>query len=137
MPTHENLESSDLERHLTEARSRAEKGEYAAAVSALREAKSLAPKNVYVLAFEKQAEQLNDLHTSHSLTDEQRTDILESIPSIIERALESARSPGTMTGISSLKARRRCHAGQEGKSRGPRMAEEPVLPARPRVHPQG
>ncbi|HTY60440.1 MAG TPA: energy transducer TonB [Bacteroidota bacterium] len=104
MPTHDNLESSDLERHLTEAHSRAEKGEYAAAVSAVRKAKSLAPKNVYVLAFEKQAEQLHELETSHSLTDEQRTDILESIPSIIERALESARSPGTMTDLSGLKA---------------------------------
>ncbi|HMK38187.1 MAG TPA: energy transducer TonB [Bacteroidota bacterium] len=97
------MDSSDLERHLAEAQTRAEKGEFAAALSAVRKAKSVAPKNVYVLAFEKQAEQLNELDASKSLTDEQRTDILESIPAIIERALESSRSPGTLTDISSLK----------------------------------
>ncbi len=104
MPTQNNPDSFHLERHLAEAQSRAEKGDYAAAVSAVREAKSLAPKNVYVLAFEKQAEQLVELETSHSLTDEQRTDILESIPSIIERALDSSRSPGMVTDISALRA---------------------------------
>ena len=52
MPTENSLNSSHLEQHLTEARTRAEKGEYAAAVKAVQEAKSLAPKNVYVLAFE-------------------------------------------------------------------------------------
>ena len=61
MPTQNGLNSSHLERHLTEAQSLAEKGDYAAAVGAVREAKSLAPKNVYVLAFEKQAEQLSAL----------------------------------------------------------------------------
>ena len=104
MPTKNSMDSSHhLERHLAEARTRAEKGDYAAAVSAVREAKSLAPKNVYVLAFEKQAEQLSDLDSAKSLTEEQRTDILESIPSIIERALESLHSPGTVTNIAALK----------------------------------
>ena len=103
MPAQNNMDSSHLERHLAEAQTRAEKGDYAAAVRAVQEAKSLAPKNVYVLAFEKQAEQLSELDASKSLTDEQRTDILESIPAIIERALESSRSPGTMTDFSTLK----------------------------------
>jgi tetratricopeptide (TPR) repeat protein len=104
MPTPNTLDSSPLERQLAEAQDRAEKGEYEAAVRAVREAKSLAPKNVYVLAFEKQAEQLNELHAAGSLTEEQRTDILESIPSIIERAVESSRSPGTLTDMSALKS---------------------------------
>ncbi len=104
MPTQNGLNSSHLERHLTEAQSLAEKGDYAAAVGAVREAKSLAPKNVYVLAFEKQAEQLSALDAARNLTDEQRTDILESIPSIIERALESSTTPGTPTGVSSLRS---------------------------------
>jgi len=104
MPTTNNLDSSHLERHLAEAQDRAEKGEFDAAVRAVREAKTLAPKNVYVLAFEKQAEQLHELDSAGTLTEEQRTDILESIPSIIERALESSRSPGTVTDISALKA---------------------------------
>jgi tetratricopeptide (TPR) repeat protein len=104
MPTQNRLDSSHLERHLADAQSRAEKGDYAAAIRAVREAKSLAPKNVYVLAFEKQAEQLNELDAAKSLTEEQRTDILESIPSIIERALEFSRSPATPTDISALKS---------------------------------
>ena len=103
MPKQNNLDSTHLERHLAEAQSRAEQGEYAAAVSAVREAKSLAPKNIYILAFEKQAEQLSELDASKNLSDEQRTDILESIPAIIERALESSRSPGTQTDISALR----------------------------------
>jgi tetratricopeptide (TPR) repeat protein len=103
MPTQNSLNSSDLEHHLSEAQTRAEKGEYAAAVKAVQEAKSLAPKNVYVLAFEKQAEQLSALDAAKSLTEEQRMDILESIPSIIERALESSLTPGTPTSISALK----------------------------------
>jgi tetratricopeptide (TPR) repeat protein len=104
MPTENSSNSSHLEHHLTEAQTRAEKGEYAAAVKAVQEAKSLAPKNVYVLAFEKQAEQLSALDAARSLTEEQRTDILESIPSIIERALESSLTPGTPTSISALKS---------------------------------
>ncbi len=104
MPTPNNLDSSHLERHLAEARERADKGEYEAAVRAVREAKSLAPKNVYVLAFEKQAEQLIELDTAGTLTEEQRTDILESIPAIIERAIESSLSPGTLSDITALKA---------------------------------
>ena len=103
MPTKDSVNSSHLEQHLTEARTCAEKGDYAAAVKALGEAKSIAPKNIYVLAFEKQAEQLSALAGAKSLTDEQRTDILESIPSIIERALESSLTPGPPTAISALK----------------------------------
>lgn len=104
MPTQNNPDSSHLERHLADAQTRAEKGEYAAAVAAVRQAKNLAPKNVYVLAFEKQAEQLSELDSAKSLTEEQRTDILESIPAIIERALESSRSPGMTTDMTALRA---------------------------------
>ncbi|HEX7574319.1 MAG TPA: hypothetical protein VF514_14610, partial [Bacteroidota bacterium] len=104
MPTKNSLNSSHLEQRLTEAQTRAEKGDYAAAVRAVGEAKSLAPKNIYVLAFEKQAEQLCALAAAKSLTDEQRTDILESIPSIIERALESSLTPGAPASISALKS---------------------------------
>ena len=104
MPTKNSLNSSQLEQHLTEAQTRAEKGDYASAVKAVAEAKTLAPKNIYVLAFEKQVELLSALAAAKSLTDEQRTDILESIPSIIERALESSLSPGAPAGIPALKS---------------------------------
>jgi tetratricopeptide (TPR) repeat protein len=103
MATQNNLDPSRLERQLAEAQKKAENGNYEAAVRAVREAKFLAPKNVYVLAFEKQAEQLSELASAKTLTDEQRTDILESIPSIIERALESSRSPGIPADTSALR----------------------------------
>jgi len=104
MPAQDSVDISHLERQLSEAATHAEQGNYEAAVKAVRAAKSLAPRNVYVLAFERQAEQLHELHSSQALTEEQRTDILESIPAIIERALEFTRSPGTATDVSALKA---------------------------------
>jgi len=104
MAAQDSVDISHLEQQLSEAATHAEQGNYEAAVKAVRAAKSLAPRNVYVLAFERQAEQLSELHSSRALTEEARTDILESIPSIIERALESTRSPGSATDISTLKA---------------------------------
>jgi len=114
MPAQDSVDISHLERQLSEAAAHAEQGNYEAAVKAVRAAKSIAPRNVYVLAFERQAEQLHELHNAKALTDEQRTDILESIPSIIERALESTRSPGTVTDVSALKA---ADASQERKEK--------------------
>ncbi|HXX64081.1 MAG TPA: hypothetical protein VEO56_09810, partial [Bacteroidota bacterium] len=63
MTTKDETGLSPLSRHLGEAQRHAESGNYTGAISAVRQAKSLAPKNVYVLAFEKQAEQLNELST--------------------------------------------------------------------------
>jgi len=93
MPVQENRESSLIHLHLSEAHSKAESGDFGGALESVREAKSLEPKNVYILAFEKQTEQLHELASSHSLTEEQKSDILESLPSIIERALESPSTP--------------------------------------------
>lgn len=102
MTAPEKMGASLVGRHLEEAQSRAESGNYAGAITAVREAKALEPRNVYILAFEKQAEQLNDLKNSASLTDEQRTDILESMPSIIEKAVEISRTSAGVTNVSGL-----------------------------------
>jgi tetratricopeptide (TPR) repeat protein len=93
MPVQENREASLIQLHLTEAHSKAESGDFGGALEEVREAKSLEPKNVYILAFEKQTEQLQELASTNSLTDDQRADILESLPSIIERAVESPVTP--------------------------------------------
>ena len=88
MTPQEDTGSSRIDRHLADAQAKAEAGNFADALATIRKAKALEPKNVYILAFERQAEQLQEFHTAGSLTDEQRSDILDSIPSIIEKALE-------------------------------------------------
>ena len=124
MPTKNSLNSSQLEQHLTEAQTRAEKGDYASAVKAVSEAKTLAPKNIYVLAFEKQVELLSALAAAKSLTDEHRT-----CARILPLTRRSGGHPGT-------EIRRGCNKRKKGKGRRAGMAEESVFPARPRVHPQ-
>lgn len=79
-----------LATHLNDARSKVEASRFADALAILKEAKVSNPKNIYVLAFEKQVEQLIEFDGMDILSEEQRTDILESLPGIIERALEGS-----------------------------------------------
>jgi len=78
---------------LSDAHTRAEAGEYRESLVVVREAKALEPRNIYILAFEKQVEQLAELSDMKILSDDQRTDILESLPGIIERASEISSAP--------------------------------------------
>jgi TonB family protein len=98
---------------LSDAHTRAEAGEYRESLAVVREAKALEPRNIYILAFEKQVEQLAELSDMKILSDDQRTDILESLPGIIERASEissappdSARAPDTRTELNKEKEER-------------------------------
>jgi tetratricopeptide (TPR) repeat protein len=77
---------------LTEAQTKTEAGTYDDALAVVRTAKALEPRNVYILAFERQIEQLIELTRSHLVTDEQRTDILDSIPGIVEKAADAEAS---------------------------------------------
>jgi len=90
--TTENQSFTPLQGKLTEAKSKTDAGNFRGALVTLREAKSVEPRNIYILAFEKQVEQLAELSDMHLLSDEQRVDILESIPGIIERAMEGSRA---------------------------------------------
>ncbi len=83
---------------LTEAQQRADANDYPGALTMVAKAKTLERRNVYILAFEKQLEQLIGLSSLNILTGDQRTDILESIPGIIDRALEESESPGASNG---------------------------------------
>jgi TonB family protein len=78
---------------LYQAQAKTEAGQYRDALSVVRESKVLEPRNIYILAFEKQVEQLAELSEMNMLSDEQRADILESLPGIIERAAESSNAP--------------------------------------------
>jgi len=80
-------EESPLFQHLHDALGKAESGDYNEALSLLRPAKSLEPRNIYILAFEKQLEQLIEFKQRNILSDEQRSDIMDSLPGIVERAL--------------------------------------------------
>ena len=64
------------------------RGNYEAALKQVRSVKTVQPQNIYVLAFERQVEQLLELTETGLITDDQRTDILESIPEIVDRAIQ-------------------------------------------------
>ncbi len=83
----QHLSSEELAGLLAKAQGLTEAGTYHDALAAVREAKKLNPRNVYVLAFERQVEQLIELSLAGKLGDDERTDILESIPGIMDRAL--------------------------------------------------
>jgi len=89
---------ASLADQLQDASTLAGHGEYAAALQQVRSVKSVQPENIYVLAFERQVEQLLELTEGGTITEEQRTDILESIPGIVERAIEQPNTrPSDMT----------------------------------------
>ncbi len=73
---------------LQDASNLAGQGDYGGALQQIRSVKSIQPENIYVLAFERQLEQLLELTEAGIITEEQRTDILESIPGIVEKAIE-------------------------------------------------
>ncbi len=76
-----------LREQLDQTRSLAETGRYGQALDVIRSLKANHARNVYILAFERQLEQLNELSQQGTLTEEQKLDILESFPGISERAL--------------------------------------------------
>jgi hypothetical protein len=80
-----------ITRLLQEGEQKANEGSYAAALVPVRKAKGLDRTNVYILAFERQVEQLGELSGAGQLSDEQRTDILDSLPVLVENALQKAR----------------------------------------------
>ncbi len=91
MQTAENQKRSPkLGDQLSEALALLEAARAQDALAIVKQAKAAQPSNVFVLAFEKQVEQLIQLADSNMLTEEQKTDIMDSIPGIIDRAVEGA-----------------------------------------------
>jgi tetratricopeptide (TPR) repeat protein len=88
-------ERESIKKLLTEAHGRAEAGEYDAATDSVRQARERDPENIYILAFEKQVEQLSLLASSNSLTEESLADILDSLGGIIDRAVAVVSEGGT------------------------------------------
>ncbi len=87
-----------VNRLLNEARENASANEFRAALTAIKKAKALDQANVYLLALERQIEQIDDLLSAGNLTDAQKADILESVPRLVDQAIQSDSAlerPGT------------------------------------------
>ena len=82
-------EREALRRILGEAQTEASAGNYAAAIEAVQRARAQDPENIYILAFEKQVEQLSLLASGETLNEEARTDILDSLGGIVDRAVST------------------------------------------------
>jgi hypothetical protein len=78
-----------ITRLLQEVEQKANEGAYPTALIPVRKAKALDRTNVYILALERQVEQLNELSGKGQLSEEQRTDILDSLPVLVENALRN------------------------------------------------
>ena len=76
-----------VNRLLSEAGERASAGSYKAALTAVKKAKALDQTNVFILALERQIEQILELSITGILTDEQKNDILGSIPNLVDQAI--------------------------------------------------
>jgi TonB family protein len=87
------MKSQELARLLGDARAHAEAANYAEALACLHDARDVQPDNIYILAFEKQIEQLLSMSDSQTLSDDQKADILDSIPHIVDRALTTVGAP--------------------------------------------
>jgi hypothetical protein len=79
-----------VNRLLREAGDKAATGEYKAALTAVKKAKALDQANVYLLALERQIEQMEELAITGLLGDAQKTDILGSIPALVDQASQSS-----------------------------------------------
>lgn len=75
---------------LREAQALVQQGRYDEALGTVQEARTADPRNIYVIAFQKQVEQLRSLKTSGAPVEGTRREILQSLPAIIDRATEGA-----------------------------------------------
>jgi hypothetical protein len=78
-----------VRRLLGEAKDHANSGAIQEALSAIRKVRGLDPSNVFILAFERQIEQLQEHLASGTLTDDQRKDIIDSLTGIVQNATAS------------------------------------------------
>ena len=78
---------------LHEALEEARQGRYADALTVVREARASESRNIYVIAFQKQIEKLLDMSRGGTTHGQQHSEIVQSLPPIVERAIQSSRNP--------------------------------------------
>lgn len=82
-----------VRRLLGEAKDHANSGAIQEALNAIRKVRGLDPSNVFILAFERQIEQIQEHLASGTLTDDQRKDIIDSLAGIVQNATASEVQP--------------------------------------------
>ncbi len=82
-----------VRRLLGEAKDHANSGAIQEALNAIRKVRGLDPSNVFILAFERQIEQIQEHLASGTLSDDQRKDIIDSLAGIVQNATASEVQP--------------------------------------------
>ena len=94
MNNDDRTHAQDLVRRLlTEAQEHAAAGAFADALANIRKAHALDPANVFILAFERQIEQIQEHSSSGTLGPDQRQDILDSLAGIVAQATATEPPP--------------------------------------------
>ncbi len=88
-----------VRRLLGEARDHATAGAFQEALAAVRKARGLEPSNVFILAFERQIEQIQEHLASGTLSDDQRRDIIDSLAGIVQSATSETEAPAPAEGV--------------------------------------
>jgi antitoxin component HigA of HigAB toxin-antitoxin module len=78
-----------VNRLLHEAEENTHVDAFRAALTAVKKAKALDQSNVYLLALERQVEQIDELVSAGTLTEAQKADIVGSVPRLVEQAIQS------------------------------------------------
>jgi TonB family protein len=122
-----------LEEYLMKCRVRVDDGMYTRALETLREAKAIDPKNIYLIALERQIKVLVGEGFKKSLTPKDQKDIIDSIPEIIRRAIKDVEKRESQTekhqvdpkiDVEGLRTRERVRALQRQKESYVQLAEE-------------
>ncbi len=88
-----NTGHPSLSGRLVDALRKANEGGYDEALALIEEIRAADPRNIYLIAFYRQIQKLRDLEHDRSTTSpDHRREILQSIPAVFERAVESART---------------------------------------------
>jgi TonB family protein len=77
--------------HLTECKKHVDIELYGKAINAIKDAKFADPRNIYVIALEKQVKLLSDLSKKRTSAEAYKKEVRDTIPEIIRRAIEDSR----------------------------------------------
>jgi TonB family protein len=77
--------------HLTECKKQVDIELYGKAINAIKDAKFADPRNIYIIALEKQVMLLSDLSKKRTSAEAYKKEVRDTIPEIIRRAVEDSR----------------------------------------------
>jgi TonB family protein len=133
MSEHKRELRNRLEELMSKCRLRIDEGLYSRGLDVLREAKELDPKNIYLIALERQVKSLVGEGFKKTLTPKDRKEILGSIPEIMRRSLNDTEKRESQLqhqpdkpdlDVEELRARERLRAIKRQKESYVQLAEE-------------